>query len=878
MASGSSSRGVAGAQSPAKLHSVAALPFLVFVVLVFAAVLILAPLEAQTVALEGVELIGPAIVMLVIVALVLFLPWQKLPRWTQAVPVLLFFVVIVLLRGLSDSAAGFDPLVLLPVLWFALYGTFVELAISGAATALVLIVPLLVPAGPASVIATTGDWVRAFAWVATVALIGPIVHGVVRQWRAQERESALRLDEVRASELRMRLMLEQMPDTILFIVDEDMRYQLAAGAGRIFQGALDWQGKTLYQVSNATNVTILEQAFGAALTGTRTVVHVRSTVTQRETEVTCVPFVQGEHPLALVVVRDITEARGRELALRQVTTQFEQLVQESPTGIALLDPDGRIALVNEAFCVLFDREADALLETSATQLLHMMGPSGTNWVADLVVSGHSRVSAEVVLSAQGPEPVDAGPKRAMVTAVVLRDASGEASSVLVNAYDTTEQHRYHEHVAYVASHDVLTGLINRAEFERRVADHLESCRWAGDTGAVVVVHLDKVREINESLGRRSGDEFLASMAGMLRRWIRSTDVVARMGGDEFAVLLTEGDRDQAEATVQTLVALIRDGFRSVHQGEPVLERRVTASIGAVAIVSDGQAAEGLLADADLAMYEAKNAGGNGYSFMGPSEVLAARVSSQVNWTERILAAIENDRLILHAQPILDIESNTVRSLELLLRMIDDDGSLIMPGAFIAVAEKAGLAVMLDEWVVSHAIEHLADLQRFAPSIKVHVNLSGRSVGDASFADFIERRLAESRVDATGLVLEVTETAAVSSIDSAQEFMNRLTALGCVFALDDFGVGYGSFYYLKHLPFGIVKLDGEFVSGTERDPLDLLVLASLVSIGKGLGLVTIAEFVEDEASLAMLREIGVDGAQGYYIGRPAPLADFFPQLA
>ncbi|MCU1477216.1 MAG: diguanylate cyclase/phosphodiesterase with sensor(s), partial [Subtercola sp.] len=279
-----------------------------------------------------------------------------------------------------------------------------------------------------------------------------------------------------------------------------------------------------------------------------------------------------------------------------------------------------------------------------------------------------------------------------------------------------------------------------------------------------------------------------------------------------------------------------------------------------------------------AMYDAKNSGRNGYSFLGPSEVLAARFSNQINWTEKILAAIENDRLVLHAQPILDLETATISSLELLLRMIDDDGSLIPPAGFIAAAENAGLAVMIDQWVISHAIEHLVALQRFAPTIKVHVNLSGRSVGNADFADFIEHRLAESAVDATGLVLEVTETAAVSSIDAAQTFMNRLTALGCVFALDDFGVGYGSFYYLKHLPFGIVKLDGEFISGSERDPLDLLVVSSLVSIGKGLGMYTVAEFVEDETALTMLRDIGVDGAQGYYIGRPAPLAEYFPQLA
>ncbi|UFS59006.1 putative bifunctional diguanylate cyclase/phosphodiesterase [Subtercola endophyticus] len=854
------------AAAKVQLRTAAALPFLVFIVLVFLA-LALMPFEIAL-----VDLIVPAAVMLVIVLLALLLPWQRMPGWTQAVPVLLFFVVIVLLRGLSDGATGFDPLVLLPVLWFALYGTAIEVALSGLATALVLIVPLLLPSGAASVHASTSDWVRALSWVACVVLIGPIIHSVARQWRAQERESAIRLAEVRESELRTRLLLEQMPDTILFVVDEDFRYQTVAGAGKVFEGALTWQGKTLYQVSNATNVAILERAFRSALGGMRAVVTINSTVTQLETEVTCVPFVRGDHPLALVVARDVTEARGRELALREVTAQFEQLVRESPTGMALADVTGRVALVNDAFCALFDSEPDALIESSATTLLPMISPHSPNWVAELISSGRSRTAAAVVLPTVG----EAESKRAMVTAVVLRDSHGEATSVLINAHDTTEQHRYHEHVAYLASHDSLTGLVNRSEFERLVAAHLEACRWGGDAGAVLVLDLDNFREINDRLGHSGGDEFLVAMAGMLSRWIHSSDAVARIGGDEFAVLLTEGDRDEAEAAVQTLVSLVRDGFRS-SDGE-VLGRRVTASVGAVAVVSEATTAAELLSDADLAMYQAKNAGRNGYSFLGPSDLLAARVSNQINWTEKILAAIENDALVLHAQPILDLTTNTISSLELLVRMVDDDGSLIPPAGFIAVAESAGLAVMIDKWVVGRALEHLSDLQRFAPDIKVHVNLSGRSVGNLEFAEFIERRLAETGVDAGGLVLEVTETAAVSSIDAAQIFMNRLTALGCVFALDDFGVGYGSFYYLKHLPFGIVKLDGEFVSGSERDPLDLLVMSSLVSIGKGLGKFTVAEFVEDEASLTMLRELGVDGAQGYYIGRPAPLSEYFPQLA
>ncbi|GAA1000792.1 putative bifunctional diguanylate cyclase/phosphodiesterase [Subtercola frigoramans] len=682
------------------------------------------------------------------------------------------------------------------------------------------------------------------------------------------------------SELRLSVLLDQLPDTILFIVDEDLRYRVATGAGRRGQGVLDWEGKTLFEVSSPENIVILERAYRAALAGNRTVVRVSSTVTHRENEVIAAPYTRGEHPEALVVARDLTEIRGREMALRLVTQQFEQLVLASPTGIALADPQGRISLVNDAFCALFDTDAESLMDTSAVHLLPLPPVEGANspgsgWVEQLILSPSGLRTDDIELP--GPTVMDET-RRAVVSAVVLRDGAGEATSVLINAYDTTEQHRYHEHMAYIASHDTLTGLMNRTAFERRLDEHLASCRDGEDCGAVLVVDVDNFRDINEQLGHRAGDDFIVALAGMISRWVRSTDAVARLGADEFAVLLTEGDRAQAEAAVNSLVAQVRDGFRGLEQFEAVgLERRVTASIGAVSVFSHGTTAADLLSDADLAMFHAKQHGRNGYSFLEPSEVLAARASNQINWTAKILAAIENDQLVLHGQPILDLTSNKITALELLVRMIDDDGSLISPAQFISVAEQSGLAVMLDEWVVTHAITCLGRLQQIDPTITVHVNLSGRSVGDLDFADFIATRLLESGVDASGLVLELTETAAVSNIDSAQAFMRTLTALGCVFALDDFGVGYGSFYYLKHLPFGIVKLDGEFVSGSERDPLDLLVMSSLVSIGKGLGMVTIAEFVEDANSLTLLESLGVDGAQGFYIGRPAPLEHYFPQL-
>jgi EAL domain-containing protein (putative c-di-GMP-specific phosphodiesterase class I) len=282
-------------------------------------------------------------------------------------------------------------------------------------------------------------------------------------------------------------------------------------------------------------------------------------------------------------------------------------------------------------------------------------------------------------------------------------------------------------------------------------------------------------------------------------------------------------------------------------------------------------AEDVLVNADLAMYDAKEAGRDRAATYSSQERGASRMEARITWAERIREALEEDRFTLYAQPIVELASGEVRQHELLLRMLDEQGEVIPPVAFIGIAERFDLMQDIDRWVVARAIRHMGEQKAAGRDLVFEVNISGSSTGDPELLRIIEHELADTGVDPVNLVLEVTETTAVANILRAQQFAARLAELGCRFALDDFGAGFGSFYYLKHLPFDLLKIDGEFVRSCTTSTTDQLLIRAAVDIARGLGKKTIAEYVGDEATVELLRELGVDYAQGFHIGRPGPLA-------
>ena len=326
--------------------------------------------------------------------------------------------------------------------------------------------------------------------------------------------------------------------------------------------------------------------------------------------------------------------------------------------------------------------------------------------------------------------------------------------------------------------------------------------------------------------------------------------MARLGGDEFAILLPAADREGAERVATVVVEAVRANSRTLEG----VNRRVTASIGVVTFAGAHERAEDVLALADMLMYDAKDAGRDRFTVLDDSTSVQPRSGARMEWKARIEAALENDEFELYLQPLLHLDTGRVTSAEALIRLVDRDVP-VSPGAFIGVAERAGLAPAVDSWVVRHGIALLGRLLEVDPAMRLSVNLSAHSIGDPAIALTIEHALHEHGVDPHRLTVEVTETAAVADVEAARGFAEPLRALGVEFSLDDFGAGYGSFYYLKHLSFDTIKIDGEFVKGAHDSAVDRAILRSVIGIARALGKRTVAEFVTDEGALSVVRELG-----------------------
>ncbi len=448
-----------------------------------------------------------------------------------------------------------------------------------------------------------------------------------------------------------------------------------------------------------------------------------------------------------------------------------------------------------------------------------------------------------------------------VTISPLRDSEGAVIGISTIARDITQRKRFEAQLKHLANNDPLTGLYNRYRFEEELAEELAAGQRYGNPGAVLVLDLDNFKYVNDGFGHGAGDEVLRGVSGLLRGRLRRSDVLARLGGDEFAILLRSADEEHARAVAQELLEQVR-AYTPQVEGQPV---RMTASIG-VTVIDHGASSPGdLMADADRAMYDAKESGRDRITFLSADDRGAGPARGR-GWEHRIRTALEEDQFELHCQPILELSSGEVTQSELLVRMRGDDG-LIPPNAFLGDAERLGLIHAIDRWVVTQAIEILAE----RPGICLEVNLSGRSTGDEQLLRLIKGELEGSSVAPDRLIFEITETAAIASIDQARRFAEALRDLGCRFALDDFGAGFGSFYYLKHIPVDFLKIDGDFVR-SPRSKADDLVVESIVHMARGLGKQTIAEFVEDEGTLEALRAQGVDYAQGFHIGRPGPVSE------
>lgn len=453
------------------------------------------------------------------------------------------------------------------------------------------------------------------------------------------------------------------------------------------------------------------------------------------------------------------------------------------------------------------------------------------------------------------------------TIIAHRGDDGEIAYYSTIMRDITEQKRLEEQLTHLAQHDPLTDLPNRRFFKAELARQIEAAQRAGEEVALLLVDLDEFKQINDSLGHSVGDKFLRSIARLLQEHTGETGVVARLGGDEFAVIFPAHGPPQAELAAQELLERLR-------QHTFILDGRtvgITVSIGIACYPAHGSTAEMLLTRADVAMYQAKGKGRNMVAVCPGDGDWQTAVSVRRMWDERIRRALADDRFVLMCQPVHHLDSGQTYQHELLLRMLDDGGRLVTPDAFIRPAEELGLIHDIDRWVVRKAIQLLSSrpVGSSTPP-RLAVNLSARAFSDPGLIPLIEEEFRRSGADPERLTLEITETAAVTDIDEALRFIERLQRLGCQFAIDDFGTGFSSYTLLRRLPVEIVKLDRSLIANLRTDAADREFVRAVITIAHGLGQRVIAEGVENDETVELLRSLGADYAQGYVLGRPQPL--------
>jgi diguanylate cyclase (GGDEF)-like protein/PAS domain S-box-containing protein len=569
---------------------------------------------------------------------------------------------------------------------------------------------------------------------------------------------------------------------------------------------------------------------------------------------------------------DIAVRHVVERQLSDAQTRFHRAFAEAPIGMALVDLDGGWRQVNEALCTMLHYSEQELLAVTREQLTH-----ADDLAADMEQVGRL-VAGEIDHCELGKRFIDARGELVWTTvsrSLVRDDDSGAPLYFIAMVQDVTERRQFEAKLVHLADHDALTGLFNRRRLEHELDRQVALTERYATEATLLMLDLDNFKYVNDTLGHAMGDELIVRVANALRERLRDTDIVARLGGDEFAIILPETDSAAAEVLATGLLETIAHDGVVLHETRAI---QVSASIG-IASIQPGveRTPAELMMNADVAMYEAKEAGRGRFAFHDPDDPVAGRMTDTVSWAEAIRDALASDGFVLYQQPILDLRTNEIARNELLLRMVGADGEHVAPATFLYIAERFGLIQQIDAWVVRHAVALIAEQARLGRRLQLEVNLSGLSLTSPEVIATIERELAESQIDPSCLTFEITETAAIVNIQKARSFAERISELGCAFALDDFGAGFGSFYYLKHLPFDVLKIDGEFVRNLVDSVEDQVVVKSLARIATELGKRTVAEFVEDDATLALLREYGVDFAQGYGIGRPQPVSEWLGEL-
>ena len=559
------------------------------------------------------------------------------------------------------------------------------------------------------------------------------------------------------------------------------------------------------------------------------------------------------------MVGDITQRKTAETELVAAELRYRDLVETAHDLVWSIDQHGCWSYLNKSCQQIYGLSTEDMLGKPVT---------------DFSASGHAEQDAQAFSGLSDSEDLYQYETVHMDTkgrqhhlsfnARCHLDSDGKVVSISGTARDITEQKIFHKKLTYQAEHDTLTQLFNRhyfqQELERTVA---RVSRNPDATCALFYIDLDQFKYINDTLGHAAGDRLLIEATQMLQKHVREGDLLARFGGDEFTLLLyniSAADTQQAA-----------DHFRSLFENYTFIENgksfNLTCSIGIALIDASVIDAEEALSHADLACNMAKAQGRNRCKCYDPSDTNKAGMAEDMGWASRVREMLDQDRFHLVYQPIMSLADDQVQNYEVLVRMRCDDGEIILPGGFMPAAERFGLIHSVDRWIVRNALEHLGRLHQRNEPVCFSINLSGKAFEDEGLLPFIQLLLDEGGVQPDKVCFEITETSAISNLAAAEKFISALKTLGCQFALDDFGSGFSSFTYLKHLPVDKLKIDGSFVQGLANSSVDQAMVRSMNQVAHALGKVTIAEYVEDAATLRLLRTIGVDYAQGNYVGKP-----------
>ncbi|MGD0453686.1 MAG: EAL domain-containing protein [Solirubrobacteraceae bacterium] len=550
----------------------------------------------------------------------------------------------------------------------------------------------------------------------------------------------------------------------------------------------------------------------------------------------------GDYAGALAMLTDVTAQKAAEAE----GSQLEAIVRSSTASIIGMSAGGAIESWNDASASLYGYSAQEALGQYASRLL-ACDPAEREQREQLVAmagAGDGLRQLETQDHGKDGHVIDVA-----MTVSPIRDSRQRLIGVSRVVRDIGPRLRMEHELQYLAEHDWLTDLPNRRHLIRELDRCLAYAARYRRAGAVLVLDIDNFKFVNDSEGHDAGDRTLKAVAEVLVARTRDTDLIARLGGDEFAIVLPEADEQDALKMASEIRLLLWE-----RPSGPI-----KLSVGISLFAPDQKlTADDALVAADVAQYEAKEHGGD------QAQVFYGRAAETQTWFQRIRAALAEDRLLLYGQPIVDLRTGRVVYHELLIRMLGADGEIIMPGDFLPTAERFGLIVEIDRWVTEHALRLAIAGER------VTINLAGPSIGDEVVLGLIRDALADGLAPGN-VIFEITETAAVSGFERSERFAHTLDEMGCHLALDDFGTGFGSFTYLKHLHARYIKIDVEFVRELVSNDTDQQVVKSIVDIAHSLGKKTVAEGVEDAATLATLKARGVDFAQGFYVGRPKPVS-------